>query len=429
MIGLWCWAASAGADIYWGDEPFYGTVGIARASVDGSHVERPFTPVGTSALAINAGYLYFVNANATQTWIGREKLDGTDSNPAFLSIGTTAPYDLVVAGGFAYWSNQNTGVVERARLGGGRSLFNSFSAPGASGIAVSGGYLYWTDFDSTTIGRAKLDGSDTNPKFITDASSPSSVAVSGAYIYWANYTNGTIGRANLDGSDPNQSFISGAGEPYALALAGAYIYWTNWDGGAIGRASLADPSGANENFIKGFKGDHAGALAVALGSAGAGSRTGATPVPVTVHLPTTTTSSSTPTFVTVTMGAPMTYAFTLATATQPRVVSDTPGLAELNVPTGSVTFDVSNPPANILSHNFEVCSTPLPGAPKTLPAIQKLPNSCTGKATVVLAPGGPATSLTVDFTSPGSYEYLSTANGAPSDNDASSGMKGVLNVT
>jgi hypothetical protein len=40
-----------------------------------------------------------------------------------LSIGVTAPYDLVVAGG---WSNQNTGVVEWARLGGGRSLFNSF---------------------------------------------------------------------------------------------------------------------------------------------------------------------------------------------------------------------------------------------------------------------------------------------------------------
>lgn len=92
-------------------------------------------------------------------------------------------------------------------------------------------------------------------------------------------------------------------------------------------------------------------------------------------------------------------------------------------------FNISNPVANILSHTFEVCSTPLPAPLKTLPAIQKLPNSCTGKSTALLAPGGLSATLTVDFTMPGTYEYLSTANGGPAVNDASSGMKGVLNVT
>jgi hypothetical protein len=94
-----------------------------------------------------------------------------------------------------------------------------------------------------------------------------------------------------------------------------------------------------------------------------------------------------------------------------------------------VLFNVSDPEANILSHNFEVCSTPLPGPLKTLPAIQKLPNTCTAEHSGLLSPGGAPASLTVDFATPGTYEYLSTANGSSTTNDGSSGMKGVLNVT
>lgn len=165
---------------------------------------------------------------------------------------------------------------------------------------------------------------------------------------------------------------------------------------------------------------------------------GATPVTsktATTGTTTTTPTTTTPspkttgaTMVTVIAGDPMTFTFKLSTATQPKIVSDEPA-TELTVPSGEVTFNVSNPEANILSHNFEVCSLPLPGPLKTLPAIQKLPNSCTGDSTAVLAPGGSPASLTVDFTTPGTYEYLSTANGRPAVNDASSGMKGVLNVT
>ena len=167
---------------------------------------------------------------------------------------------------------------------------------------------------------------------------------------------------------------------------------------------------------------------------------GATVVPpkttstsTTATTTTTTATTTTPapsTIVTVIAGVPMTFAFKLWTAAQPKTkfVSDAP-VTELTVSPGEVAFNLTNPEANILSHNFEVCSTPLPRPLKTLPAIQKLPNSCTGKSTAVIAPGGPLASLTVDFTTPGSYEYLSTANGTPAVNDASSGMKGVLNVT
>ena len=150
-------------------------------------------------------------------------------------------------------------------------------------------------------------------------------------------------------------------------------------------------------------------------------------------LTTTTTTSSTTvpggppgTVVAVTTGAPATFTFSLSTSAQPKIVSDEPAI-ELDVPAGLVTFNVTNPEDNILSHDFKVCSAPLPGPVTTLPRVQELPDSCTGAATPVLAPGGPTATLKVDFAIPGAYEYLSTVGG-PSG-DASDGMKGVLNVT
>ncbi|HMK96428.1 MAG TPA: hypothetical protein VK425_02715, partial [Acidimicrobiales bacterium] len=140
----------------------------------------------------------------------------------------------------------------------------------------------------------------------------------------------------------------------------------------------------------------------------------------------TTTGGPTGTVVTVITGEPAEFSFELSTATQPKVVSDEPAI-ELTVPLGEVTFNVTNPEDNILSHNFKVCSAPLPGPVKTLPGVQALPDNFTGTAAPLLAPGGAGATLRVDFRAPGAYEYLSTGGG-PSG-DAFAGMKGVLNVT
>jgi YVTN family beta-propeller protein len=150
------------------------------------------------------------------------------------------------------------------------------------------------------------------------------------------------------------------------------------------------------------------------------------PVPTTTTSTPTTTGGPTGTVVTVTTGEPIEYSFEISTPTQPKVVSDEPAI-ELTVPLGEVTFNVTNPEDDILSHNFKVCSAPLPGPVTTLPGVQKLPDSCSGTVTPLLAPGGTSATLKVDFTAPGAYEYLSTAGGP--DGDASAGMKGVLNVT
>lgn len=147
-------------------------------------------------------------------------------------------------------------------------------------------------------------------------------------------------------------------------------------------------------------------------------------------IPVPPTTAPTATVVTVTAGVPMTFSFRLSTVAQPKVVSDRPAI-ELTVPTGDVTFNVTDSSGAILSHTFEVCTTRLPGPVKTLAAIQALPDGCSGttapRSPKVLAPGTSAT-MTIHFSSPGTYEYLSTVGGAATG-DAFAGMKGVLNIT
>jgi hypothetical protein len=82
--------------------------------------------------------------------------------------------------------------------------------------------------------------------------------------------------------------------------------------------------------------------------------------------------------------------------------------------------------ALIGNHNFFVCSTPLTGsAIKT--ATINLQQTCTGTGTASLAPSDNAT-LTDEFTTPGTYEYISNV-GCPTFCDSADGMIGKPTVT
>jgi uncharacterized cupredoxin-like copper-binding protein len=104
----------------------------------------------------------------------------------------------------------------------------------------------------------------------------------------------------------------------------------------------------------------------------------------------------TATTVTVTAGKPSEFGFKLSTK---------------SVKHGPVTFKVTN--GGAIPHTFKVCSSPKGGTA----------NSCKGKGTPTISPGSSAT-LSVTFSSAGSYEYLCTVPG-----HAAGGMKGVLKVT
>jgi len=98
----------------------------------------------------------------------------------------------------------------------------------------------------------------------------------------------------------------------------------------------------------------------------------------------------------VSAGSPSEFAFTLSASTLAR---------------GAVTFVVRN--AGSIPHDFEVCSMPS----------DSLASACDGTTTPLLGRGESA-SLTVTFTSPGTYEYLCTVT-----DHAQTGMRGFLTVT
>jgi len=85
-------------------------------------------------------------------------------------------------------------------------------------------------------------------------------------------------------------------------------------------------------------------------------------------------------------------------------------LSAKSVKHGTVTFKLTD--KGVLPHSLKICSSPTGGTA----------NTCTGKATPTISPGGSAT-LKVTFTKPGSYEYLCTVPG-----HALAGMKGDLKV-
>ena len=84
-------------------------------------------------------------------------------------------------------------------------------------------------------------------------------------------------------------------------------------------------------------------LVTASNTAGSGSSVSAVTAKVSAAPATTTTTAATAVHRHRTTEDAAPFTFTLSTATQPNIVSDTPGKGELNVPPGTVTFTVSNP--------------------------------------------------------------------------------------
>jgi Domain of unknown function (DUF4185) len=130
------------------------------------------------------------------------------------------------------------------------------------------------------------------------------------------------------------------------------------------------------------------------------------------------------TTVTVIANRPSTYSFMLSAPGEASVFSDSG--RKLDLRTGIVRFDVTNPGSSILRHSFVLCPTRLTSA-----QIKRLPDTCKGArgiGTPLLAPGGSGGVVTHDFVTPGTYEYLSAARG-PDSGDAFAGMKGELTIS
>jgi hypothetical protein len=254
------WASSADAAIYW----FHMTRhkgDIARASLDGKHVDQRFVKlrrgVLPTGLAVDRQHIYWTAGSLPPVGIGRANLDGSGINQAFMPVmriggAVTATHGIAVDGGHIYWVNTGDGTIGRSELDGSGVNQAFITGPpysGPSAIAIGGGYVFWTLQEGNTIGRAKLDGSEVNARFIVGAHVPDAIAVAGGYVYWGNLSRHgkpTVGRAKIDGTHVNERLIRHT-VALSLAVKGQYVYGSDFD--HIWRARV-DGSHLKRRFIK-----------------------------------------------------------------------------------------------------------------------------------------------------------------------------------
>ncbi len=235
---------------------------IARAKLGATEAEEvklSFLPTSATAVDVDGGYVYWVDAKEGapgEGTVGRATLDGsTEVNPEFIT-GANNPQGIDVDGSHIYWTNAGDegvghGTIGRATLDGTTEV-DQECVTGASnprGIDVDAGHVYWVNAVTTppaaagTVGRVTLACTEANETFIS-GSAGGDVAVIATYIYYSrsNGTDGFIRRRKLEGegtgSNENIVTVTGAKEPPALALDGSHLYFANPNTSVIGRANL-----------------------------------------------------------------------------------------------------------------------------------------------------------------------------------------------
>lgn len=192
--------------------------------------------------------------------IGRAKIDGTDANPAFITLPyRSSPLGVAVDDRHVYWSDEGNDAIGRARLDGSDVAPAFIKGRGAlttTGVAIDAQHIYWTNRNAKTIGRANLDGSHVNQAFIrTNASMTGDMAIDAGHIYWTG--SGAISRASLDGTHLELNWIPVASNLTGISISGGNVYWGDFQccppdpsQSGVGRASIGG-EGVNPDFVPG----------------------------------------------------------------------------------------------------------------------------------------------------------------------------------
>ncbi len=210
---------------------------------------------GPYDLVVASGMVYWTDQSS-----GRLMAVPTDGGtPVTLAQGQGNPTGLAIAGGDLYWTNQGGradggGTVVRQSLDGGAPRVIGTSA-NPDFLAVQGGTVYWTDHAASQLFAAPVDGGAQTMVASLPNCSPYGVAAGAGVVYVACYGSGTIEAVPLDGG-PSVSMATGQYQPNVLALDDGSLYWTNYGGwgGALAGAvsSLAVDGGTVELLASGL---------------------------------------------------------------------------------------------------------------------------------------------------------------------------------
>jgi hypothetical protein len=230
------------AHIYWTDD-----TGIGRANLNGTGVDPSFLKlVGAEAVAVDGSHIYWGDSKG----LGRANLDGTAVDDGFVAASDVD--GVAVDSAHIYWTNfgglstgSPPGTIGRANLDGtGTNPQFITGAHNPAGIAVDATHIYWANYGSGTIGRANLDGTATNQSFVRRAG-PSDIAVdalestgppptppvkTGVYINCQNEfgANGFPTQALVPLQHPRRCVVFGQPESISTLYPLVRARWKGW---------------------------------------------------------------------------------------------------------------------------------------------------------------------------------------------------------
>ncbi|HEX8645755.1 MAG TPA: SGNH/GDSL hydrolase family protein [Thermoleophilaceae bacterium] len=226
--------AVAGENVFW--TVAYPSVGVWRAGLGGKGARAEFAEASSPGASVaTAQHLYWVDEGA----IARASLDGSEVDRNFIPLpeqegfGSVAE-GLATDGRFLYFSRCGDSTVGRVGLDGSDpELYFIYVGDREcpQGLAVGGGYIYWTDLglgedDPNALGRASVDGENVDPQWLHVGGQlgPYQVVADSEFVYWMHGTSRAdggfsyIGRVRHDGSEFTPVFFE-PDRAFALALA------------------------------------------------------------------------------------------------------------------------------------------------------------------------------------------------------------------
>jgi len=221
--------------VYWAN---YGGSTIGRARLDGSRANEQFVKTSaysTIGVAVDTKHIYWTSSgfDIGSGWIARADLDGSHIDRRFIRAGDS-PTGIVVARRAIYWAHRDAHpatdglrfsfAIGRASFDGRKVQRDFIRIPTAiDGVAANGRYVFWANNGEHVIGRANLDGTDVRQRCIDVQARPletvpESLTADSEHVYWTNYPADTIGRANLDGSRRDDRYLVIDGVPEGIAV-------------------------------------------------------------------------------------------------------------------------------------------------------------------------------------------------------------------
>jgi hypothetical protein len=171
------------------------------------------------SVGTDGSFVYFSGSDVS---LQRVPVEG--GTPSVLAMNASGSA-LTVRDGFVYWSNYQTGTINRSSVTGGTPvvLASGLSYPVA--IAVDGQYVYWADETDLNLMQQDLGGG--TPSVVASNVTCTDIATDGVNVYWVDYlAQGSIQmRAAAGGA--TRKLAEAQAAPISLDVDAAFVYWVN----------------------------------------------------------------------------------------------------------------------------------------------------------------------------------------------------------